>query len=289
MMQKRIAAIHDISCFGKCSLTVVLPILSAVGIETSVIPTAVLSTHTGGFENYTLRDLTQDMLPIVNHWKTLGIGFDAIYSGYLASIEQINIVSQMFTKFKTPDTLIFVDPVMADNGKLYFGFADDFPQQMRGLCSQADIIVPNITEACLMLNRPYQEGPYTKEYIENLLEDLADLGPKQVVLTGVYFDDNKRGAAAYDQKTKNFYYSSETKVPGYYHGTGDVFGSVLLAALLSEQTLEQAIITATQFTQNAIKRSYDEHTDIRFGVNFEYGLKDLSQQLPLTSSSRKSI
>jgi pyridoxine kinase len=164
--QKRLAAIHDISCFGKCSLTVALPIISAAGIETSVIPTAVLSTHTGGFKGYTFRDLTADLKPIAEHWSSLGLRFDAVYTGYLGSFEQLNIVSEIISLLKTADTLVIVDPVMADNGKLYASFPLNFPEGMKKLCSLADVIEPNLTEASLLLDLPYNEGPYTKDYIE---------------------------------------------------------------------------------------------------------------------------
>ena len=148
---KRAAAIHDISGFGKCSLTVALPIISAMGIEVSVIPTAVLSTHTGGFTGFTYRDLTGDMRPIAEHWNSLGIKFDAIYSGFLGSVEQIDIVTDFIDDFKEKDTVVLVDPAMADGGKMYTVFDMDFAKQMTRLCAKADIIVPNFTEAAFML------------------------------------------------------------------------------------------------------------------------------------------
>ena len=198
MKQKRVAAIHDISGFGKCSLTVALPIISASGIEVSAIPTAVLSTHTGGIEGFTYRDLTEDMTPFAEHWKSLNLHFNAIYSGFLGSVEQIDIVSNIFDMLKTDDTLIMVDPCMADNGKLYSIYDESMVSGMVRLCQKADIIVPNLTEAAFMLNRPYIEGPYTKKYIEDTLRELAALGCKKVVITGVYFDDNTLGTANYD-------------------------------------------------------------------------------------------
>ncbi|MDR3209479.1 MAG: bifunctional hydroxymethylpyrimidine kinase/phosphomethylpyrimidine kinase, partial [Oscillospiraceae bacterium] len=164
MTQKRVAAIHDISCFGKCSLTVALPILSAAGIECAVLPTAVLSTHTGGFSGYTYRDLTDDLLPIWRHWQTLGLRFDAAYSGYLGSEAQLEIVAEIFDRLRAQDSLIIADPVMADDGRLYASFAPTFPDGMRALCTRADIILPNMTEAALLLGEPYREGPYTREY-----------------------------------------------------------------------------------------------------------------------------
>ena len=198
--QKRVAAIHDLSGFGKCSLTVALPILSAAGIETSALPTAILSTHTGGILGYTYRDLTEDMRPFMKHWKELDIRFDAVYSGFLGSFEQLDIVKEFFSLFKREDNLILVDPVMGDNGELYKIFTPKFAKGMRSLCERADIIVPNLTEAALLLGEPYQAGPYTKAYIDGILHKLSQLGPKQVVLTGVYFDEKELGAATFDME-----------------------------------------------------------------------------------------
>lgn len=281
MKQKRVAAIHDISCFGKCSLTVALPIISAAGVECSVIPTAVLSTHTGGFAGFTYRDLTADIQPIAEHWKTLPIAFDAIYTGYLGSFEQLDIVSQFFDDFRQEQSLILVDPVMADNGVLYQSFPTTFPEGMKKLCAKADVIVPNITEATLMLKEAYKEGPYTKEYIEGLLKKLADLGPRQVVLTGVYFDDLRLGAATYDQALGVIHYVFAGRVEGYYHGTGDVFGSALLGALLNNMPLDKAAQIAVDFTVKSIAWTKAAGTDVRFGVNFEANLPGFMRALGL--------
>lgn len=281
LKQKRVAAIHDISCFGKCSLTVALPILSATGVECSALPTAVLSTHTGGFTGFTYRDLTADINPIAEHWKTLDLTFDSIYTGYLGSFEQLEIVSKFFDDFRNENSLILVDPVMADNGVLYQSFPPTFPEGMKKLCAKADVIVPNITEAVLMLKEEYKEGPYTEDYIEGLLKKLADLGPKQVVLTGVYFDDKKLGAATYDKETGVVGYALSDRVEGYYHGTGDVFGSALLGALLNGVTLEDATQIAVDFTVQSISWTKAAGTDIRFGVNFEVNLPSLIKALNL--------
>ena len=280
--QKRVAAIHDISCFGKCSLTVALPILSAAGIETTVLPTAVLSTHTGGFTGYTYRDLTDDILPIVDHWQTLNLKFDALYTGFLGSFRQLAIVSEIFARYKSPDTLVLVDPVMADNGLLYPIFPSDFPGGMRKLCAQADVIVPNITEATLLLGEPYREGPYERSYIEELLKRLGEIGPKQVVLTGVFFDEERLGAAAYDRQTAKVSYALAPRVEGYYHGTGDVFASALLAALLKGLGVDIATQIAVNFTVGSIERTRLAQTDLRFGVNFEEGLHGLIRQLGIS-------
>jgi len=267
--QKRVAAIHDISCFGKCSLTVALPILSAAGVETSVIPTAVLSTHTGGFTGFTYRDLTDDLLPVASHWKTLGLQFDALYSGFLGSFEQIEIIKQIFDMWKLSEVMILVDPVMADNGKLYDIFPDTFPAGMASLCTKADVIIPNITEACLMLGETYTDGPYTRKYIENLMEKLATLGPKKIVLTGVCFEKNRLGAGCYDATTDMFHFTMADRVEGYFHGTGDVFGSALLAGLMNGFDLATSTGIAVSFTAQAISRTYENGTDLRYGVDFE--------------------
>jgi pyridoxine kinase len=277
--QKRAAAIHDISCFGRCSLTVALPVLSAAGIETSVIPTAVLSTHTGGFSDYTYRDLTADILPIVKHWNTLDIKFDAIYTGFLGSFEQIDIVLQSFALLKSEDTLIVVDPVMADQGALYPVFPPGFPDGMRRLCEKADVVVPNMTEAALLLNRDYRDDRCTREESEQILRDLCALGPAMAVLTGVRRRDGFLGAASYDARAGVFGYAESPQINDMYHGTGDVFASALVAALLHRRSLADACEIAVRFTVSSIARSRAAGTDNRFGVNFESGLRALAADL----------
>jgi len=276
-MQKRVAAIHDISCFGKCSLTVALPVISAAGIEVSVIPTAVLSTHTGGFTGFTYRDLTDDILPVVQHWQTLDLKFDAIYSGFLGSFKQIDIMAEVFGKLRTPGNLILVDPVMADNGKLYSIFPSDFPEGMKKLCAYADIIVPNMTEAALLVGDAYHDGPYDKRCIEDILKRLADIGPQRVVLTGVYFDDAELGAAIYDRGEITYLLSP--RIEGYYHGTGDLFASALLAGVLDGLTLADSAGAAIKLTVESIERTRQAGTDVRFGVNFEAGLAGFAAEL----------
>lgn len=279
--QKRAVAIHDISGFGRCSLTVALPIISSAGIECVCMPTAVLSTHTGGIEGYTYRDLTEDMRPITNHWKSLDLEFDAIYSGFLGSFDQIDIVIEFFDKFKKEDNIILADPAMADNGKMYSLFDMDFAKKMASLCAKADIVVPNFTEAAFMLGEDFVEGPYTKEYVEGLMKRLSELGPEKVVLTGVYFDEVELGAATYDRKTGEISYAFANKIEGYYHGTGDVYGSVLLSALLNNKSLAEAAAIAVNFTRESIMRTKLAGTDIRFGVDFERGLVQLMKDLSL--------
>lgn len=275
MDQKRVLAIHDISGVGKCSLTVALPIISAFGVETSVLPTAILSTHTGGFEGFTYRDLTQDILPIVKHWKTLNLKFDAIYTGFLGSFLQIDLVIETINTLKK-DTIVIVDPVMADNGVLYSLFDKDFPIKMRELCKKADILVPNITEACFLLEEPYKEGPYSKDYIENLVLKLSEqLNAEKVVLTGVCFDEDKLGVACYDKNTNIIEYAFREKLEGLFHGTGDVFGSALTGAYLSGASLHNACEYAVGFTVDSIIRTIEAKTEPRYGVNFEAGLKEI--------------
>lgn len=277
--QKRVAAIHDISGFGKCSLTVALPILSAAGIETSVMPTAVLSTHTGGFTGFTYRDLTEDLMPFARHWQTLELSFDALYSGFVGSFEQLELVGQIFDMLKGSGTRIMVDPVMADYGKLYDIFPDNFPKGMKKLCEKADILVPNITEASLLLEKPYKDGPYDEAYITDMLKALNALNGAMVVLTGIWFGEAKLGVAVYNGG--DISYAMGTRIPGAYHGTGDVYGSALLAALLGGQTPGLAAQTAVDFTVGSIRRTHLAGTDMRFGVNFEAELPNLIKSLGL--------
>jgi Pyridoxal/pyridoxine/pyridoxamine kinase len=280
-MQKRTLAIHDISCFGRCSLTVALPILSAAGIETPIIPTAILSTHTGGFTDFTFRDLSKDIMPIINHWISLDLRFDSIYSGYLGSVSQIDLLisaASMLSNKNNKRPLVFVDPVMADHGSLYKSFPESFPMEMKRLCQHADIIVPNITEACLLTNIPYKEGPYTKDYIHKLLSELKALGNKQIVITGIYFNDKQIGAVSYDCTSDSINYHFTNKINGSYHGTGDIFSSVLLSGILNNFSLSDSVDFAAQFTYSAIARTIGNIEDIRFGVNFEEGLYELASK-----------
>lgn len=279
--QKRAAAIHDISCFGKCSLTVALPILSAAGIETAVIPTAVLSTHTGGFTDFTYRDLTADIRPIMAHWKSLKLDFDAVYSGYLGSFEQVSIVKDFIKMFRSDETLVLVDPAMADGGQLYKTFEPPFVEEMKGLCAHADLIVPNITEAAMLTGETYRDGPYEKAYIERLLRGLLSLGARQAVLTGVWFDERQYGAASLGCCDSAPHYVFSPRVDGFYHGTGDVFASALLAARMNGRSLEDSARIAVDLTCGSILRTKAAGTDLRFGVNFEEGLPAFIRALGL--------
>ncbi len=266
-MQKKVLAIHDISCIGRCSLTAALPIISAAGCEVIVLPTAVLSTHTGGFEHFTFRDLTEDMIPITEHWKTLDYRFDVIYTGYLGSIEQADIVKSIIRDFKGPETLVVVDPVMADAGKYYSMITPAFADGMRELCEMADIITPNLTEAAFLLGEEYKEH-YTSAETERILRDLAALGPQKIVMSGVSAKKYTIGAAAYDKETDTVSYAIEEKIEGFYHGTGDTFASALVAALTKGLTVSEATHIAVEFTLACIKRTHEAGTDTRYGVDF---------------------
>ena len=264
---KRIVTIQDISCVGKCSLTVALPIISAMGIETAVIPTAVLSTHTA-FKNFTYRDLTGDLPKIAKHWKQEKFNFDGIYTGYLGSIEQIDMLKEFFKQFKTPDNFIFIDPVMADNGKLYAGFDAKFVKEMKKLCKMADIIVPNLTEASYMLEKEYKEI-YSEQEIKDILIELSNLGPKYVVLTGVSFKDNKLGVMSYNKEINEFFTYFKEKIPAKYHGTGDIFASTLVGAITNNNTLEEGLKIAVDYVWETINDTYKTNKKDAYGVNFE--------------------
>lgn len=276
---KRIASIQDISGFGKCSLTVAIPIISAMGIEVSVVPTAILSTHTGITKGYTYRDFTEDIIPFVDHWKSIDIKFDALYSGYLASSKQIDIISNVFDKLKQDNTLILVDPVMGDNGKLYNSFSNNIIIQMRELCKKADIIVPNITEAFFLLGYKYKEGYYKTEYLENLLIQLSNLGPEKVVVTGISFNKNEVGIAVYDKTLNSCNYLLRKNVEGYYPGTGDIFCSALLGGIVNNLSLNSAAKIALDFTTDSIIRTFEQKTNPSYGVSFEKGIPQLINNL----------
>ena len=276
---KRIVSIQDISCFGKCSLTVALPIISAMGIEACPVPTAVLSTHTGGFTGYTYRDLTNDIPSIADHWKSLDLKFDAVATGYLGSFEQIKIVSDFFDKFKTDDNLIIVDPVMGDKGHFYAGFTEDFALEMKKLCSKADVIVPNLTEAAQLLDEDYIDSGYNEEYIKNLLIRLSNLGSKILVLTGVSFDDNSQGVMSYNRETGEFSSYFNENIPGYFHSTGDIFSSTLCGALVKGFDMGKAVRIAVDFTVDCIKHTLGSEKEHWYAVKFEECIPDLIEMI----------
>lgn len=264
---KRILTIQDISCVGKCSLTVALPIISAFGIEAAILPTATLSTHTA-FKNFTFHDLTSDISPITHHWQEQNITFDGIYTGYLGSPEQIDLVLDIFRDFGD-GKLKFVDPAMGDNGTLYTGFDVAFARKMAKLCAAADIIVPNLTEACFMLGKPYVQKGYSKEYIEDMLRGLTDLGCRCAVITGVDFDNGKLGLYGYDKKSGEFFSDFNDKIAQSFHGTGDVFASVAFSALTSGNSLAHSCAVAADFVCDSINATVNDDTPIWYGVHFE--------------------
>lgn len=271
---KRIVTIQDVSCFGKCSVTVALPIISAMGIECAIMPTSILSTHTGGFEGFTFRDLSDDIPKISGHWKKYDICFDTIYTGYLGSVKQIDYTIDFIKDFKKEKTLVFVDPAMADKGKMYTGFDLSFPSYMARLCKMADIIVPNITEASFLTNTPYTEK-YDENHVKLLLKRLTDLGAKKAVITGIAFEKATQGAYFYDSESgKTYYYCRET-IDAAFHGTGDTFSSVLCAALTKGYTYENAIKIAVDFTVLCIEKTLPDRINHSYGTKFEECIPEL--------------
>lgn len=281
-MLKRIVTIQDISCFGKCSSTVALPLISAMSIETAVIPTAVLSTHTGGFTGYTFRDLTADIPKIAAHWNSLNLHFDGIYTGYLGSREQVQMIADFFDIFHSDSTTILVDPVMGDAGKLYAGFTPDFVLEMRKLCGKADIITPNLTEVSLLLDIPYPQS-YTESDIQSYLRLLTKLGCRTAVITGIRYDKLHHGAVAYDRETDQFYSAFREHVPEQMHGTGDIFASVLSGALIRGASIQQALSIAIHYTVDCILATVDDLRTLPhdqapwYGVEFEACIGNLVQ------------
>lgn len=274
---KRIVTIQDISCVGKCSLTVALPVISAMGVETAVIPTAVLSAHSV-FDNFTFRDLTDEIDPVARHWQSQGLTFDAVYTGYLGSTEQIDVVSRFFDAFRTPGNLIFVDPAMADQGRLYAGFDMAFARRMTELCAKADIIDPNVTEACLMTDTPYRET-YDASFVRELLDKLAALGAKTVVLTGVSLEPGTTGVVSLDTRTGETFQYSHTRQSGQFHGTGDIFSSTVVGGLMGGLTLPQALTLAADFTYECIRQTTLDPDRRWYGVSFERAIPFLVRRL----------
>lgn len=275
---KRIVTIQDISCVGKCSLTVALPIISALGVETAIIPTAVLSTHTM-FKGFTFHDLTDQIIPICEHWKKESITFDAIYTGYLGSFEQIHLMQKLFKDFGGDNCLCIVDPCMADNGSLYAGFNQDFAFEMATLAKDSDVLLPNITEASFLLGVPYKKpGEYDENYIKNIITDLAKLGAKRIVLKGIEFENDQKtfknvkgkiGVVSYDTATDQFASYFHEKLPQSFHGTGDIFASVCVGALVQGASLPQAYSLAADFVVESIRATLAHEDHNTYGVDFE--------------------
>lgn len=271
---KRIVTVQDISCLGKCSITVALPIISAMGIEASVIPTSILSTHTL-FDGYVHRDMCDIIEPIINHWKSQGFTFDAIYTGYLGSKEQISLVERMIEKFRTDSCFVLVDPAMADNGTLYPGFDNEHIDKMRELCSMADIIVPNLTEACLLTGTQYQ-AEYDDVYITDILNKLICLGAKKAIITGV-IKDGKYGIISFDSEIDSIGFYAHEKIDQTFYGTGDVFSSACVGALVNGNSLARSVEIAGEFVFESIQKTMSDENARLYGVNFEKALPLLAR------------
>lgn len=274
---KRIVTIQDVSAVGKCSLTVALPIISAMGVECAVMPTAVLSTHTQ-FSGFTFHDLTGEMAPIAEHWKKEGITFDAIYTGYLGSFEQLKLVSDFFDTFRGENTAVVVDPAMADNGKLYYGFTPEFALEMGKLCGKADLILPNLTEAVFMLGEEYPES-YDRAYIQSLLKRLCALGAKKAALTGVSYEKGKVGFELYDSETDTFHAYFNEHLPVSFHGTGDIFASATVGALSGGMEAQEALKVAVDYTLECIRKTLADPNHPTYGVNFEEAIPYLVRRI----------
>lgn len=275
MAYKRILTIQDISCVGQCSTTAALPILSAAGHETCILPSAILSTHTAGFENYTYRDLTEDMPLIVKHWKEYFINFDAIYTGYLCNTKQIDFVKDILDACKTRYFTSFVDPVMADNGKLYPAFDQEFVEKMKTLAFSADIIMPNVTEACFLADHDYC-GHHSKTYISEITDKLHKLGAKTIIMTGVSCTEYTIGVVISDRDGDRYY--EHMKMDKNIHGTGDVFSSAFVAAHMRGKPAYHAAKIAANYTLSCIKNTM---SDINhwYGVKFEPMLPQLIEEV----------
>ena len=271
MTYRRVLTIQDISCVGQCSLTVALPILSVCGVETCVLPSAVLSSHTGGFKDPHFRDLTEDMPRIAERWLREGITFDGILTGYLGSARQIGYVEQIFESLKATKGKTVVDPAMADHGKLYKGFNESHVEAMKKLCAKADVVIPNLTEACMLTGLSYGETAP-----EIAVEKLHELGISNVILTGVSDDPESTGILVSKKGTMRYY--SHRKTPKSYHGTGDMFAAAFMGAWMREKSLFKAGKIAADFTASCIDRTYRNPAHW-YGVKFEEALPELIQML----------
>lgn len=266
----RVAAIHDLSGYGRCSLTVAMPILSVMGLQCCPVPTATLSTHTGaGFEGFSFLDLTPELSKITAHWASLGLTFQGIYSGFLGSQEQITLVSKFIDTFQSPDTQVVIDPVMGDHGQVYKTYTPAMCQGMAQLAEKAHVITPNLTEAALLLNRPYSQMPTTMDGLKTIVHDLSLNGKRSVVLTGVSAQEGQTGALCFDTSTRNMSLLQTSCVDQVLHGTGDVFASVLTGGLVQGLPLPEATAKAVDFVYLCAKRTHQQHLPPQAGVDFE--------------------
>ena len=272
MAYKRILTIQDISCVGQCSMTVAMPILSACGHETCILPTALLSTHTGGFGKPVVIHLDDVLNGMWQHWKENNIYFDAILVGYLGSVGSIHATHQIIGQMLAPGGISIVDPAMADHGKLYSGFDEEYVEAMRDLCARADIILPNITEAAMFAGQPYQDI-LDETYVQNLLRALNH---PCVILTGVGYRKGETGAAIYSRGSLNYYH--HPKVGTSFHGTGDMFAACFTGALMQEKSLTESVRIAADFVCKAIENTCTSPAHW-YGVKFETALPDLIRML----------
>ena len=269
MSTPRVAAIHDLSGFGRCSLTVALPILSAMGVQCCPLPTAFLSTHTGGFEGFTFLDMTDEMPKVAAHWKTLDLGIQAIYSGFLGSERQIGIVENFIRDFRRENTVVVVDPVMGDHGDVYQTYTSAMCTGTARLAEMADVITPNLTEAALLLGVRYDELPTGEAGCREIVERLSLDGRRSVVLTGAVTAPELTGAACFDAVSGGTDLIQTQRVPREFHGTGDVFASVLTGALVREETLPEAVRQAVEFVRACAQATARAGLPMREGVEFE--------------------
>ena len=273
----KILTIQDISCFGQCSITVALPIVSAFGIETAILPSAVLSTHTSGFTDFTVRDLTEDLPEIRNHWEKEGIDFDAIYTGFIASIEQLDYIKDIIDSRLKPKGLVFVDPAMADHGEFYNGFDQEFADKMGELCKLGDYILPNTTEACFILHKPWKEE-FTREEMLEMANELAAFTKRYVILKGDTNEEGQLGMIVLDKQESTCEIVYNEKIDYVSHGTGDVFASAFVGSTMVGKTPTQAAKIAGEFTKMAIEKTVGDENH-KYGVKFEQVILDLKELL----------
>lgn len=276
MKNNRILTIQDISCLGRCSTTVALPIISCFGIETCILPCAVLSTHTSGFVNWTCKDMTEEMTKIVEHWQTMDISFDIVHTGYLANAKQIYNVCNFFDGICS-NSFKIVDPVMGDKGELYAGFDSNFVKSMAKLCNKANIIIPNKTELCALIGEEYCTHKLDEKQAIELLQKASDITSDYIILTGVTFDASNIGACVYDMATKQATFCKARKIGDDFHGTGDIFASVLTGAMAKGYTLQHATQIAVDFVTSSIEKTIDNPNKRKYGVNFEMALGVLTK------------
>lgn len=270
---KKVAAIQDLSGLGRCSLTVIIPVLSAMGIQVCPVPTAVLSAHTG-YGEFVMHDLTDFMVPALEHYKKLKVSFDCVYSGFLASSEQIDHCLEFFGAF--PNALKLVDPVMGDDGKAYATYTKELCARMGELVAVADIITPNLTEAAILLGEDYPANAVSEKFIKNWLVRLSDMGADIVVITSVILKDSGMAAVGYNKKDNTFWRMDNEPVPAHYSGTGDMFASLLIGGLLKGDKLPEAISRACGFTEQAVRLTYRYKKPWTEGLMFEGELSELS-------------